>query len=52
MKTLQEFVAYTKANPGKLNYASAGDGGVPHLTAEMFQRKADGAIKVMLKPWA
>jgi tripartite-type tricarboxylate transporter receptor subunit TctC len=40
VKTLQEFVAYTKANPGKLNYASAGDGGVPHLTAEMFQRKA------------
>jgi tripartite-type tricarboxylate transporter receptor subunit TctC len=39
-KTLQEFIAYAKANPGKLNYASAGDGGVPHLTAEMFQRKA------------
>jgi tripartite-type tricarboxylate transporter receptor subunit TctC len=39
-KTLAEFIAYAKANPGKLNYASAGDGGVPHLTAEMFQRKA------------
>lgn len=38
--TLAEFVAYAKDNPGKLNYASAGDGGVPHLTAEMFQRKA------------
>jgi tripartite-type tricarboxylate transporter receptor subunit TctC len=39
--TLDEFVAYAKANPGKINYASAGDGGVPHLTAEMFQRKAE-----------
>jgi tripartite-type tricarboxylate transporter receptor subunit TctC len=37
---LASFVAYAKANPGKLNYASAGDGGVPHLTAEMFQHKA------------
>jgi tripartite-type tricarboxylate transporter receptor subunit TctC len=40
-KTLQEFVAYAKANPGKLNYASAGNGGMPHLSAEMFQTKAD-----------
>jgi tripartite-type tricarboxylate transporter receptor subunit TctC len=39
-KTLAEFIAYAKANPGKLNYASAGDGGVPNLTAVMFQRKA------------
>ena len=39
-KTLAEFVAYAKANPGKLNYASAGNGGVPHLAADMFQRKA------------
>jgi tripartite-type tricarboxylate transporter receptor subunit TctC len=39
-KTLAEFIAYAKANPGKLNYAAAGDGGVPNLTAVMFQRKA------------
>jgi len=39
-RTLAEFVAYAKAHPGKLNYASAGDGGVPHLTSQMFQRKA------------
>jgi len=38
--TLAEFIAYAKANPGKLNYATAGDGGVPHLTAEMFMMKA------------
>jgi tripartite-type tricarboxylate transporter receptor subunit TctC len=39
-KTLAEFIDYAKANPGKLNYAAAGDGGVPNLTAVMFQRKA------------
>ena len=37
-KTVQEFIAYAKANPGKLNYASQGNGTTSHLTAEMFQR--------------
>jgi len=35
-KTVQEFIAYAKANPGKLNYASQGNGTTSHLTAEMF----------------
>jgi tripartite-type tricarboxylate transporter receptor subunit TctC len=35
-KTAQEFVAYAKANPGKLNYASQGVGTTSHLTAEFF----------------
>src|SRR5215216_4783453 len=37
-KTPQEFLAYAKANPGKLNYASQGNGTTSHLTAEMFQQ--------------
>jgi tripartite-type tricarboxylate transporter receptor subunit TctC len=36
--TVQEFLAYAKANPGKLNYASQGNGTTSHLTAEMFQQ--------------
>lgn len=35
--TLAEFIAYLKANPGKLNYASYGIGSSPHLAAELFQ---------------
>jgi tripartite-type tricarboxylate transporter receptor subunit TctC len=36
-KTVPEFIAYTKANPGKLNMASAGIGGGPHLCGELFK---------------
>ena len=35
-KTLKEFVAYVKANPGKVNYASQGIGTTSHLTAELY----------------
>ena len=35
-KTIAEFIAYVKANPGKINYASQGNGTTSHLTAEMF----------------
>ena len=39
-KTLQEFIAYAKANPGKIAYASAGGGSTNHLSAEMFKKAA------------
>ena len=37
VKTFSELVAYGKANPGKLNFASAGIGTTPHLAGEMFK---------------
>ena len=39
-KTLPELVAYAKANPGKINFASAGNGSVAHVTAELFKMMA------------
>jgi len=36
-KTLPEFVAYAKANPGKLNMASPGSGSTPHVAGELFK---------------
>ena len=39
-KTVAEFVAYAKANPGKLNFGSAGTGGTVHLAGEMFKQIA------------
>ncbi|MFT3953480.1 MAG: tripartite tricarboxylate transporter substrate binding protein [Piscinibacter sp.] len=37
---IQEFIAYVKANPGKLSYGSAGSGSSPHLAGEMMKRQA------------
>jgi tripartite-type tricarboxylate transporter receptor subunit TctC len=36
-RTVGEFIAYAKANPGKVNMGSAGIGTVPHLAGEMFK---------------
>jgi tripartite-type tricarboxylate transporter receptor subunit TctC len=35
--TVPEFIAYAKANPGKINFASAGSGSVAHVTGEFFK---------------
>jgi tripartite-type tricarboxylate transporter receptor subunit TctC len=39
IKSYAELVAYGKANPGKLNYASAGVGTTPHLAAELWKSR-------------
>jgi tripartite-type tricarboxylate transporter receptor subunit TctC len=39
-KTIQEMVAYAKANPGKLEYGHTGTGTTPHLAIEEFSTKA------------
>jgi tripartite-type tricarboxylate transporter receptor subunit TctC len=36
-KTLPEFIAYAKANPGKINMASVGIGSTPHVNGELFK---------------
>jgi tripartite-type tricarboxylate transporter receptor subunit TctC len=39
-KTVPEFIAYAKANSGKINYASAGYGSAPNVNAELFKMMA------------
>lgn len=50
IKTLQELLAYGRANPGKLNFASAGQGSATHLNAEKFKLAAKiDAVNVPFK---
>ncbi|HEY1541821.1 MAG TPA: tripartite tricarboxylate transporter substrate binding protein [Xanthobacteraceae bacterium] len=39
IKSVADLIAYAKANPGKLNYGSAGVGTTPHLAAALFQQR-------------
>jgi tripartite-type tricarboxylate transporter receptor subunit TctC len=38
IKTVQDLIAYAKANPAKLNYGSSGNGSVQHIAAELFKQ--------------
>jgi tripartite-type tricarboxylate transporter receptor subunit TctC len=49
-KTLPEFIAYARANPGKLSYGSGGVGGITHLTAELFKQEA-GDLDILHVPY-
>jgi len=40
VKTVKELIAYGKANPGKLTFASSGNGGAPHMSGELFKSMA------------
>ncbi len=40
VKTVPEFIAYAKANPGKINMASAGNGTSQHVSGELFKMMA------------
>jgi tripartite-type tricarboxylate transporter receptor subunit TctC len=48
-KTIPEFIAYAKANPGKVNLASAGSGSAPHMAGELFNAMA--GIKMVHVPY-
>ena len=45
VRTVPEFIAYAKANPGKLNFASGGIGSTSHLAAELFKFMAGVDIR-------
>jgi tripartite-type tricarboxylate transporter receptor subunit TctC len=40
VRNYQEFLAYARANPGKLNYGTPGNGTSPHIATEVFNREA------------
>jgi len=48
-KSMADLIAYAKANPGKLNYASTGFGAAAHLSAELF--KKDAEIDIVMVPY-
>lgn len=49
VKTLAELMAYAKANPAKLNYASSGNGSLQHVTGAMLEQQ--GGVKMVHVPY-
>src|SRR6266852_3014463 len=49
VKTVGELIAFARANPGKLDYAQTGAGGLPHLTGELF--KAAAGVDIVGVPY-
>lgn len=49
IKTVADLIAYAKANPGKTNFSSSGNGGLPHMAGEMFASAA--GIKMTHVPY-
>ena len=49
VKTMREFIDYSRKNPGKLNYASSGNGTIVHLTTEYF--KAESGTFILHIPY-
>ena len=49
VKTLAELITYAKANPGKLNYASSGNGSLQHVTGAMLEQQ--GGVKMVHVPY-
>jgi tripartite-type tricarboxylate transporter receptor subunit TctC len=49
VKTVQEFIDYCKANPGKVSYASSGNGTSVHMSAELF--KAMTGVEMVHVPY-
>jgi tripartite-type tricarboxylate transporter receptor subunit TctC len=49
VKSLAELIAYAKANPGKINFGSAGAGGITHLACELL--KAEAGVDLLHVPY-
>lgn len=49
INSMAELIAFAKANPGKLNYASTGYGAAAHLSAELFKKEA--AVDIVMVPY-
>jgi tripartite-type tricarboxylate transporter receptor subunit TctC len=49
INSMAELIAFAKANPGKLNYASTGYGAAAHLSAELFKKEA--AVAIVMVPY-